>query len=327
MLKYQFSSKFARHIVDFIQKKRSFGYKYEETEYTLYAFDKFCLNNFPTTAELSQDVALKWAEKRSHEQVRYQLNRITAVRQLALYMNSVGVDAYVIPFGIHQKCDQTQRTAPYIYSKDELAAIFHAADTLEPVISSPAMHLVLPVMLRLIYLCGLRPAEARELHVGDVDLESGSMKILESKGHKDRVVVMANDMCELARKYDSKVSLIYPEREYFFANNKVRHGGMYSLPWSDAIFRKLLLKAGISREDGRNPRLYDLRHTFATHRIYEWLQDEADINACMMYLSEYMGHAHPSGTAYYIHLVPEFYPKMMALGLESSASIIPEVVM
>jgi integrase len=324
-MKRNFASFFAKHIADFIQQKRTFGYKYEETEYTLYVFDKFCVEHFPTAVDLNQELALKWTEKRDCEKVRYQLNRITGIRQFALYMNSIGIAAYVIPFDIHQKCDQTQRSLPYIYSKEELAAIFHSADTLEPVISSPAMHLVLPVMLRLIYSCGLRPAEARNLCVEDVDLNSGSIRILESKGHKDRVVVMTEDMRELARKYDAKISRIYSQRTYFFANNKVRNNGMYSMPWSDNIFRKILAKAGISKENGNNPRLYDLRHTFATHRIYEWLQNGDDINACMMYLSEFMGHAHPSGTAYYIHLVPEFYPQMTRLGLESSANIIPEV--
>jgi hypothetical protein len=64
---------------------------------------------------------------------------------------------------------------------------------------------------------------------------------------------------------------------------------------------------------------------FATHRLYKWLQDGENINACLSYLSEYMEHAKLSSTMYYIHLVPEFYPKMIELGLESSVNIIPDM--
>lgn len=324
MLKYKFTSHFTKYIVDFIQQKRAFGYKYEEAEYTLFVFDKFCVNNFADVIELNQEIALKWSEKRDCEKVRYQVTRITACRQLAIYMNSIGVTAYVIPFGIHQKCDQTQRTPPHIYTKEELSAIFKAADSYQSTPESPGLHLVLPVMLRLIYCCGLRPAEARQLRVEDVDLNSGSIKILESKGHKDRIVVIHKDMLMLMQKYNLKFSQIHPNRKCFFAPPS-RYGEMYSMPWLNNRFPKILKQAGINKINGSYPRVYDLRHTFATHRIYEWLQNGEDINACMMYLSEYMGHSHPTGTAYYVHLVPEFYPKMIALELESSSSIIPEV--
>lgn len=325
MLKYEFNSRFEKYITAHILQKRAMGHVYEESEYTLFSFDRFCTRNFPGETTLNQKLALQWAEQRESENVRYQLNRITAVRQLALYMNSIGTEAYVIPLGIHQKSGQSQRTPPYIYTKEELSAIFHAADGYRHTPASPAMHIVIPVMFRLIYCCGLRPVEARRLCVEDVDMDSGNVRILESKGHRDRIVVMSPDMLGLARKYHVRASQIFPERTYFFSNNKVKNGGMYSMPWSVSTFQKILGKAGVGANGARAPRAYDLRHTFATHRLYEWMQKGEDINSCLPYLSEYMGHSKLSSTAYYIHLVPEFYPKMAALGLESPKSVVPEV--
>jgi len=323
MLKYEFNSCFSKHITEHIAQKRAMGYDYMESEYTLFTFDRFCIQNFPEETELTQEIALKWSEQRKQEGVRYQLNRITSVRQLALYMNSSGVSAYVVPFGIHQKSGQTQRHIPHIYTKEELSAIFRVADGFEFCIASPAMHIVVPVMFRLIYCCGLRPVEARRLRTCDVDFDSGIIKILESKGHKDRIVVMASDMTGLMKKYHEKATRIYPDRGYFFANN--RGDGMYSMPRLNSLFREILKKANITAKNSSKPRPYDLRHTFATHRLYEWLQNGEDINSCLPYLSEYMGHSKLSSTAYYIHLVPEFYPKMAELGLEIPESIIPEV--
>lgn len=66
------------------------------------------------------------------------------------------------------------------------------------------------------------------------------------------------------------------------------------------------------------PRLYDLRHTFATHRLYQWVKEGKDINACLAYLSEYMGHSNLESTAYYIHLLPTLYTDLPELRLDSS---------
>ena len=101
---------------------------------------------------------------------------------------------------------------------------------------------------------------------------------------------------------------------------------MYSQEWIIPTFRKFLIEAGLYRQcAGNEPRLYDLRHTFATHRLYQWMKEGQDVNACLAYLSEYMGHKNLSDTAYYIHLVPEFFPQMSDLHLEDYVDMIPEV--
>ena len=43
-----------------------------------------------------------------------------------------------------------------------------------------------------------------------------------------------------------------------------------------------------------------------------------DINACLAYLSEYMGHSNLESTAYYIHLLPTLYTDLPELRLDSS---------
>jgi integrase len=321
-MKREFNGIFAGHIVGFIDKKQAMGYDYREGAYILSSFEKFCVKHFPEASVLNREITLKWAEKRAAEKSRCQLNRVSVIREFARYMNSIGIPAYVIPPGYHKKNQANERPVPHIYTKDELTAIFSAADKYRYQGKSRARHLVIPVIFRLMYCCGLRPVEARRLRIEDVNLISGSISIIESKGHKDRIVVMSDDMLELVRKYDAKVEQVYPGREYFFQG---RAGKMYSQSWSTDSFRELLTSSGLYKKDGRNPREYDLRHTYATHRLYKWLQDGENINACLPYLSEYMGHAKLSSTAYYIHLVPEFYPKMMELGLESPVNIIPDI--
>lgn len=44
----------------------------------------------------------------------------------------------------------------------------------------------------------------------------GVVKILESKGHKDRIVVLSESMLALCVTYDQRADTIYPDRKYFF---------------------------------------------------------------------------------------------------------------
>ena len=176
----------------------------------------------------------------------------------------------------------------------------------------------LSVIFRMIYCCGLRPIEARRLRRKDVNLFNGTVNILESKGHKDRIVVLSEDMLELCRNYDQCVETIYPDRKYFFPSPSVRGDGMYSMEWIIPTFRRFLQAAGISGYGEIQPRLYDLRHTFATHRLHQWVKEGKDVNACLAYLSEYMGHSNLESTAYYIHLLPTLYTDLPELHLDSS---------
>jgi integrase len=316
----KFEGAFAEHIVGFIRQKRALGYSYDEGAYILSNFEKFCNQHFPGVVALDKDVGLKWAERRETETGTCQLNRISILREFGKYMNSIGIPAYVIPPNIHRKSERPQ---PYIFSQDELSSLFCASDNFQYHSSTPIFHLVVSVIFRLIYCCGLRPVEARQLRVEDVDLKTGQIKILEGKRNKDRMVVMADDMLMLARKYNEQVSQQYPERSHFFHNRF--SGEAYSSVHMQKTFRKLLDAAGIKKIAPKNPRVYDLRHTFATHRLYQWLRDGEDVDACIAYLSEYMGHSNLSDTAYYIHLVPEFYPQMAELGFQTRAEILPEV--
>lgn len=49
--------------------------------------------------------------------------------------------------------------------------------------------------------------------------------------------------------------------------------------------------AGIVRDDGARyqPRMHDLRHTFAVHRLTAWIKRGADLNRMVPALSAYMG--------------------------------------
>src|SRR5262249_16956682 len=50
------------------------------------------------------------------------------------------------------------------------------------------------------------------------------------------------------------------------------------------------------RPEGRAPRIYDMRHTFACRRLLRWYADGADLDHAVPTLSTYLGHAQVSDT-------------------------------
>jgi integrase len=312
---------FKPYIEGLIEQKRSIGYPYDSPTRILKAFSVFCVDHYPGETILTKEMAMHWAEKRQDEHVNGLQCRITPIRQLAKYMNRIGIDAYIIPPGIPGRQIQY---VPHIFTDQELQAFFAEIDqcAVSPY-SPPARHLVIPVLFRVLYCCGLRSSEARLLKVEDVDLETGKLTIRQSKGNKDRNVMLSEEVLNLCRIYHIQVSRIFPGRVGFFPN---QCGQYYCHSMINYWFHLFWNKTGIANSSSGNPpRIHDFRHTFAVKRLNLWVQEGKDLNAYLPYLSMYLGHAHLTETDYYLHFVPEFFPVFKEKTLEKCANLIPEV--
>ena len=316
---YTFKSRFATRIQEFSAQKHALGFGYLESSRLLRDFDRFCLTYFPDADSLTENLCLAWATKKDTEGNNTFRNRMMPVREFARYLNRNGETAYVLPPDIARK---DTPYAPYIYTEAEILAIWDVLDHLIPRSGFPVRQFVIPAMVKLLYCCGLRPAEARRLRVGDVDMDKGRLNIMESKQHRSRIVMMTDDVAEMLSDCNTAVSAVMPDREPFFPNSE---GGFYGKRGLEKTFRQTLMKAGIDGTGRRSPRLYDFRHTFATHRLYHWMCEGKDLNAMLPYLSAYMGHAQLSDTYYYIHLVPGLMEEMSDFAFSSAEVLLPEV--
>jgi integrase len=74
-----------------------------------------------------------------------------------------------------------------------------------------------------------------------------------------------------------------------------------------ATFRRLCRIVGIRRDGGaRNqPRMHDLRHSAAVHRVTAWYRCDADLNDLLPKLATYLGHTGLSGTQRYLTMTEE----------------------
>jgi site-specific recombinase XerD len=63
----------------------------------------------------------------------------------------------------------------------------------------------------------------------------------------------------------------------------------------------------VKRDDGCRfqPRLHDLRHAYAVHRVVTWYQQGADVQHLLPQLATYLGHLHIAATQRYLTMTPE----------------------
>jgi hypothetical protein len=79
----------------------------------------------------------------------------------------------------------------------------------------------------------------------------------------------------------------------------------------DYDFQGIRQKAGAFRHDGSayQPRLHDLRSTFAVHRISSWIKSGANLNRVLPALSVYIGQVGLTSTQRFLFMTPERFRK------------------
>ena len=195
---------------------------------------------------------------------------------------------------------------PYIYSHTELQRLLDATSILSDKHSaiSPQTGRVLVLVL---YAAGLRPGEGLRLRCCDVDLRERVLSIWDTKFFKSRWVPIGVDLSRTLESYHAtRRRLPMPEAEIsaFFAS---RTGHPITLQQLERAFSRLRKHAGIERPPHARwqPRLHDLRHAFAVHRLIAWYREGADVQACLPLLATYLGHVNVSSTQTYLTMTSE----------------------
>ena len=206
-MKLELTSGLAGDMRSMIQFKVAMGYSEKTYISHCKTLDRFCNDNYPEAIELTEDIALGWLQANPGK-VNILHQRASFIRTLSKYIKSTEKNAYVLP----DKFIPPQKPyMPYILSDKELTALFSVIDEypnnwrldmLQPALFS--------TLFRLIYTCGLRPGEGRNLLCKNIDLSTGEVLITATKKHKERIVVMSCDMNELAKGYLKLRNNVHP---------------------------------------------------------------------------------------------------------------------
>jgi integrase/recombinase XerD len=192
---------------------------------------------------------------------------------------------------------------PYIYTVDELNRLVAATATLQPLLIS----LTLRSLLLLLYGTGMRIGEALSLRLQDVDLAERLLTVHDTKFFKTRLVPIGPRLTEVMSDYLSRrrqLPMASGEASSFFATHKGIHVDYKVV---NKLFCQLRTVAEIRRESTARyqPRIHDIRHTAAVHRVVAWYRAGADVQRLLPQLATYLGHKDIRSTQRYLSMTPE----------------------
>lgn len=290
-------------ITQFVSFHQNLGEKYETRKTLLTAFSR----------HVGEDRKLKSLTTTDIEGFLYRKGTVTGIwfeHHTALkglfewaYCRDL-IDTIPLPT---TKPQRSSTFTPYIYSKEELRKLFDSALMLPDTSKRKAIPYVFKVLFTLIYATGMRAGEALSLTVGDVDMDESLIRINGTKFFKSRIVPFNSQIHSFLSQYidwRNSEGYSFEKSSPFFMTRKgerIPHGMLQN---KFEIMRAL---AGIGRHDSHRfqPRIHDLRHSFATHRLEQWYKEGADVSAMLPILSVYLGHTSVKHTSVYLSVTAE----------------------
>ena len=298
-----YSSKFAADMEDMLTTLHNSGLQLGYINYFLSDFDKFCADCFPHDDILTADIAETWIRNGNLQSKAHMSRRVRTMKHLGIYQQSLGKPSYVIAYAVHY--DKSEE--PNLFSDEQLTEFFEKVDTqITTTKTYPHSNIIFPVMFRLIYCCGLRSSEACNLKVKDVDLTKGSLSIYNSKGFKDRMIFMSDDVSDLCARFNEYYSRVIPGRTHFFQPSSIK--SCYKSYRVGKIFDTILKKTSLSNTSGKKYTAHGLRHLFAVQNIKKCVEQGENFGNWMQYLRKHMGHKHIRYTMYYLHITSQLFP-------------------
>ena len=150
------------------------------------------------------------------------------------------------------------------------------------------------LLLLIGYGAGLRRSEIVSLKWADILFEEHKIHVKQTKGNKDRIVMLPYAIVEVLKDYRK----LYPSDEWVFAGQY--KGEALSVRTVQQVMTNAVTKAGLEKK----ATVHTLRHSFATHL----LESGTDIR----YIQQLLGHSSIKTTMIYTHITPKAAKKIVS---------------
>jgi integrase len=202
---------------------------------------------------------------------------------------------------------QRKTFAPYIFTTLEIRLLLEATRThfsQNYVMDQPTLRTLIVVL----YATGLPIGEVCTLRDEDIDLCDGIIRVRSAEAQRDRLIPIGPDLCDVLQEYRLWRSRLPGDSPYLFVTRKGRQSNAGSVA---KYFQELRRISGVHRRDDSHlqPRISDLRFTFAVHRISKAIENGDDLNRILPALAAYMGQVGLGATARYLALTPDRFRK------------------
>lgn len=291
-------------VEDYLSQRRQLGYQLTIDGRQLLNFARYAEQRnteLPLTVSLARD----WACKAPSGSPIAMARRVSLLRPFSQYLNLIDPSTRILPTRLMGPTHR--RLPPFIYSQKDISELMSVCDSLFSM-SGLRPH-TMRTLIGLLTATGLRPGEAVRLKQQDVNLTKQQLLINNSKGWKCRIVPISD--CSTAaldayQHYRNRL-VAYRLTDAFFITDK---GKALDIRAADYAFTLLRTQINLTHHNnGRAPRLYDLRHTFVCNRLLAWYEANEEVDSLMPQLAQYVGHKNVSDTYWYIQSVPALMSK------------------
>jgi integrase len=298
-----FHSPVAGALDGFLAFKRTRGYGYVRAEFMLRSFDRFLLarQKRQRSWRLGEAI-LAWLGRQPGRKAISVGMELAVIREFWRYLHRRAHGRFSRE-PLWPKLPSETSFVAHVLSPVQVRHLLRLIDALERPRFRRALYRTLFLVL---YCTGIRFGEALRLRVRDLDLRGETLFILEFKGRSRWVPFHASLGIELKRYLRARrvyVGLDAKSEDRLFIGNDRRRLTVNAARWT---ISKLYRTAGLKPACGRiGPRPYDVRHTFAVHRLERWYRQGVDLHSRLPWLSAYLGHVNMLGTETYLKATPE----------------------
>jgi integrase len=132
------------------------------------------------------------------------------------------------------------------------------------------------------------------------------LTIQQSKFYKSRLVPFSNEVkkvVEVYLRWRIKQNQHQSSESFLFFG---KNNQPFNISTMRNIFQRIRENAGIKRDDANyQPRIHDLRHTFAVNRLTSWYKENKNVQQLLPVLSTYLGHKHLAHTTVYLTMTDD----------------------
>jgi len=250
--------------------------------------------------------------------------KLSHIKKFSGYLSTLGITA-----SLPELPRNTSEFKPYVFSADEMAQIFEATDDYALINPNSRIAAEIPMLLRILYGCGLRLGEAVSLKWDDIDLSGGGVITVKvAKNQKQRIVPMGGELVRILNLYKTSPYFDTQDRGFLFIkdNGQPRSKAAYG-----NIFKRILYGIGIinsqnTKHGFRGPCLHSLRHTFTLHSLLKAESEGQGFMETVPFLSTYLGHEGLMHTDKYLKARHELYTEAHAVIADYTADVFPQDV-
>lgn len=322
-LKSIFRNEINLHLM--LRKEELSSEAFRHYKHSVILFDDYLHSINLTEKSIDESVIESWIKQISDGvSINTVGGHVHYIRQLLLFLIDNGYYCF-IPKTILSR----DTYVPYLYTDQDIENVFKKAD------SFVALHAVknkyisyeMPLLLRLLFCCGMRVGETINIKVGDIDFEKNLFILRVTKKYKQRLVPFGVELSEILYLYCVAMRILNDSEAYLFPE-----GDKYTPIKANSVgnyYRIIRKKAGLNNtqlnKNGRGACLHCFRHTFAVRSFDKNERRGISQRESVPFLSTYLGHDSLYETEKYLKYSGDYFEDTLTKFESFAGDVFPEV--